>query len=177
MLDSSSPPPQGLGPGFHDFDEYKGLVTAAKSTDARAHLVVLLGGEAGLRCGEMMALEWTDVDPSKRQLCVQRSDWKGQVTAPKSGRLRYVPLTIRLAEALRDHRHVRRACVLSAKDGRAMPRYAKGVVVEDRDVFLDDRFRLQPVQAIPARAGRQPTFSASCTLLTRALNCSSRRMR
>jgi len=57
---------------------------------------VLLGGEAGLRCGEMMALAWTDVDLAKRQLCVQRSDWKGQVTAPKSGRLRYVPLTIRL---------------------------------------------------------------------------------
>jgi len=28
----------------------------------------------------MMALEWRDVDLQKRQLCVQRSDWKGQVT-------------------------------------------------------------------------------------------------
>lgn len=27
-----------------------------------AMLLVLLGGEAGLRCGEMMALEWSDVD-------------------------------------------------------------------------------------------------------------------
>ena len=26
----------------------------------------------------MMALEWQDVDLNKRQLCVQRSDWKGQ---------------------------------------------------------------------------------------------------
>ena len=49
---------------------------------------MLLGGEAGLRCGEMIALEWSDVDLAKRQLCVQRSDWNGQVTVPKSGRLR-----------------------------------------------------------------------------------------
>ena len=49
------------------------------------YLLVLLGGEAGLRLGEMMALEWTDVDLRKRQLCVQRSDWKGQVTTTKGG--------------------------------------------------------------------------------------------
>ena len=41
----------------------------------------------------MIALEWGDVDLAKRQLCVQRSDWNGQVTTPKGGRLRYVPLT------------------------------------------------------------------------------------
>src|SRR2546429_1892586 len=46
----------------------------------------LLGGEAGLRCGEIMALEWSDVDLGKRQLCVQRSDWKGHVTATKGDR-------------------------------------------------------------------------------------------
>jgi integrase len=28
----------------------------------RTHLIVLLGVEAGLRVGEMMALEWGDVD-------------------------------------------------------------------------------------------------------------------
>ncbi|MET0166247.1 MAG: hypothetical protein ABW318_14735, partial [Vicinamibacterales bacterium] len=44
--------------GFHDFDDYERLVEAAKATDRRAHLAVLLGGEAGRRCGEMMALEW-----------------------------------------------------------------------------------------------------------------------
>ena len=54
-------------------------------------------GDAGLRCGEMMALEWTDVDLAKRQLWVPRSDSKGNVTVPKSGQLRYVPLTTGLA--------------------------------------------------------------------------------
>jgi hypothetical protein len=42
--------------GFYDFDEYERLVNAAKPLDRNAHLIVLLGGDAGLRCGEMMAL-------------------------------------------------------------------------------------------------------------------------
>ncbi|MFN7913723.1 MAG: tyrosine-type recombinase/integrase [Vicinamibacterales bacterium] len=110
------PIPKGSA-GFYDFDEYERLVAAARATDASAHLVVLLGGEAGLRCGEIMALEWSDVDLGKRQLCVQRSDWKGHVTATKGGRLRYVPLTLRLAAALREHRHLRGSRVLCQTDG------------------------------------------------------------
>ena len=91
-------------------------MVAANATDRSAYLVVLLGGETGLRCGEMMALEWSNVDLGKRQLCVQRSDWKGHVTATKGGRLRYVPLTLRLAAALREHRHLRGARVCQ-RDG------------------------------------------------------------
>ena len=70
---------------FHDFDDFECLVSAARETEWQAHLTVLLGGEAGLRCGEMKALEWLDVDLNKRQLCVQRSDWEGHITAPKGG--------------------------------------------------------------------------------------------
>src|SRR5438045_9761541 len=90
------------------------------SDEVTAHLIVLLGGDAGLRCGEMMALEWRDVDLQKRQLCVQRSDWKGHVTIPKGGRLRYVPLTVRLAAALREYRHLRSDRVLFLGDGSSL---------------------------------------------------------
>ena len=83
---------------------------------------MLLGGEAGLRCGEMMALELRDVDPTKPQLCIQRSDWNGQVTSPKGGRLRCVPLTVRLAAALREHRHLRGPRVLCHDDGTPLTR-------------------------------------------------------
>jgi integrase len=62
---------------FYDFDEFERLVTAARTTDPRAYVLVLLAGEAGLRLGEMVALEWSDIDFVKRQLCVQRSAWKG----------------------------------------------------------------------------------------------------
>jgi integrase len=91
---------------FHDFDQYEPLVTIA-TTDRLAYLAVLLGGEAGLRCGEVMALEWRDIDLQKRQLCIERSVWKGHATVANGGRIRYVPLTNRLAQALRASRHLK----------------------------------------------------------------------
>jgi integrase len=114
---------------FHDGPAYEALVKAAARLDSRAELIVLLGGEAGLRCGEIMALEWQDVDPQQRQLCVQRSDWKGQVTSPKGGRLRYVPLTVRLAAALKTHRHLRAKRVLHQDDAARSPLTQK--IVQD----------------------------------------------
>lgn len=108
---------------FYDFDEYDSLVTTAAAIDARAHLIVLLGGDAGLRSGEMRALEWTDVNFQKRQLCVERNDWRGQVSSTKGGRLRYVPLTQRLGTALQAHRHLRGERILCLDDGRPMPDY------------------------------------------------------
>ena len=59
---------------FYDFDEYERLVTAA-AVDPDGHVAALLGGEAGLRCGEMLALEWRDVHLARRQICVQRRDF------------------------------------------------------------------------------------------------------
>ncbi len=106
--------------GFYDFEEYENLLRAAESDDPRAHLVMLLGGDAGLRCGEMMALEWSDVNLRKRQLCVQRSDWKGHVTTTKGGRLRHVPMTARLAAALQAHRHLKSDRVLCQNDGQPL---------------------------------------------------------
>jgi integrase len=103
----------------YDFDAYERLVEAARK-DGLAYLAVLLGGEAGLRCGEIMALEWSNVDLQKRQLCVAESEWKGHVTMPKGGRLRYVPLTRRLTEALQGARHLRRKRVLCDTDGTSI---------------------------------------------------------
>lgn len=115
---------------FHDFHDFERLVEAARA-DQNTYLIVLLAGEAGLRCGEMMALEWTDVELSHRppRLCVRRSDWKGQVTVPKSGRSRFIPLTQRLAEALKTQRHLKGARVLCSADGSPLTqRLVQGLV-------------------------------------------------
>ena len=108
---------------FYDFEDYETFVKAAASISREAHLVVLLGGDAGLRGGEIRALEWTDVNFAKRQICVERNDWRGQVTSTKGGRLRYVPLTRRLAAALQAHRHMRGPRVLYRADGRTFADY------------------------------------------------------
>ena len=106
---------------FHGFDEYERLVKAA-ADDGQTLVVVLLGGEAGLRCGEMIALERKDIDLARGRICVQRSDWNGQINSTKSGRLRYVPLTSRLADALRKQQHLRSSRVLCRDDGTALTR-------------------------------------------------------
>jgi len=107
---------------FHDFKEFERLVEAARTIDSNTHLAVLLGGEAGLRCGEIMALEWDDID-LKRQpahVVVQRSEWKGHVTVPKGGRPRRIPLTDRLGTALRSHKHLRGPRVVCRADGSSL---------------------------------------------------------
>lgn len=63
------------------------------------------------------------------QLCVERSDWNGQVTATKGGRARYVPLTLRLAAALKKHRHLRAPRVLHQGDRDRSPLTQK--IVQD----------------------------------------------
>lgn len=108
---------------FHDVEAFERLVETARR-DEHTLLVVLLGGEAGLRLGEMLALEWRDIDLPKRQLCVARSEWRGHVTPPKGGRIRYVPMTTRLTLALRAARHLRGPRVLSTDAGLSLSQKA-----------------------------------------------------
>ena len=66
---------------------------AAKRMDSRTYVAVLLGGQAGLRAGEIMALEWTDVDFVKNQVCVERSNsWRLAVRDTRRGRFRNSPV-------------------------------------------------------------------------------------
>ena len=84
--------------------------------------MVLLGGEAGLRLGEIVALEWSDIDFGARRLTVQRSDWRGHVTVPKGGRSRRLPMTLRLMAALKTTRHLRSPRVFCLSDGAPITR-------------------------------------------------------
>lgn len=89
---------------FYDFDDYARLVAVANKLDPRTHLVVLLGGDAGLRCGEIIALEWSDIDLAHGRLTVARSEHRGHVTSTKGYRSRTVPLSGDLKRALEQHR-------------------------------------------------------------------------
>jgi integrase len=107
---------------FHDFGAYEQLLEAAMSIDSRTYVIALLGGEGGLRVGEIVALEWADIDLERRQISVRHSDWRGQLTTPKSGRGRFVGMTERVASALRKHRHLRSSRVLCKDDGEPITR-------------------------------------------------------
>ena len=103
--------PQTPAP-FHVFEAFEQLVKAAPPAGWNAHLIALLGGEAGVRLGEMMAPERGDVDFKTSSITVQRSRWRGRTTVPKGGRVRHVTMTRRLGAALKESRHLRGPFVL-----------------------------------------------------------------
>ena len=54
----------------------------------------------GLRMGELLALRWRDVDFAGNVVRVRASYYLGQLTTPKSGKVRAVPLAPAVASAL-----------------------------------------------------------------------------
>lgn len=95
-------------PEFYEPPRLEQLVEAARRVGPDSELVVLLGAEASLRAGEMVALEWGDIDFDRRTVVLRRGETiPGEVTSTKSNRERRVPLTTRLLEALKVYRHLR----------------------------------------------------------------------
>lgn len=89
---------------FYDFAEYGRMVTAAEQAGRAPLLIVLLGGEAGLRLGELRALDWRDIKWDASRIVVERSVWRGVLDSTKGMRARTVPLTDRLRAVLLTYR-------------------------------------------------------------------------
>lgn len=106
---------------FLDYDEYERVVEAARM-DETTRAAVLLGGDAGLRLGEIRALQWGDLDLKAGRVLVQRTDYRGHLGSPKGGRIRRVPMTTRLKEALKAIRHLKGEWVFSDKKGERWTR-------------------------------------------------------
>lgn len=85
---------------FYSFDHYDRLVEAARVVGARAFAVVVLAGDVGLRRGEILALQWSDIDTERRLVTVQRSTVGKHTGATKGNAARYAPLTALVIDAL-----------------------------------------------------------------------------
>lgn len=83
-------------------DEAHRLVSEARRRGAKFHLVALLGLDVGLRNSEILGLRWSDIDFETREIVIQNRVWNGQAGPPKHNRVRHVPLTDRLQQALLD---------------------------------------------------------------------------
>jgi len=96
---------------FYDHDTYERLVGGASQVDPRVLAAVLLGGDGGLRRGEILALNLDDIDFREGQLFVRRNVFwqkgKAIVTTPKGGKSKPILCTPRLLQALKDCRHLR----------------------------------------------------------------------
>lgn len=65
------------------------------------NVIYAVSALGGLRPGEALALEWTDIDIDNRRIHVQRQVRHGRVGVPKSGHGRVVPISPELAGILR----------------------------------------------------------------------------
>jgi integrase len=101
---------------FYIPEDYGRLVHAAGS-DPRTLVLVLLGGDAGMRIGEIIALEWSRIDYGANKVHVEFADWNGHIGPPKGGKPRSVPMTPRLRAALQALKPAG-ARVLTRTDGR-----------------------------------------------------------
>jgi integrase len=79
-------------------EEVHALVRAAASEQDAA--VYLTAAFTGLRRGELLALRWRDVDFAGSVIRVRASYSDGQLTTPKSGKVRSVPMAPDVAAAL-----------------------------------------------------------------------------
>jgi integrase len=70
---------------------------AANETDAT---IFLTASFTGLRMGELLALRWRDVDFGGSTIRVRQNFAGGQLTTPKSGKVRSVPMAADVASAL-----------------------------------------------------------------------------
>jgi integrase len=83
---------------FYSPEEVHALSCAAASEQDAA--TFLTAAFTGLRRGELVALRWRDVDFERSAIRVAGSYANGQLTTPKSGRGRVVPMVGEVAEGL-----------------------------------------------------------------------------
>jgi integrase len=93
-------PPQRRGGDIDVFgpEEVWALVRAAESEEDGA--IFLTAPFTGLRMGELIALQWRDVDLANAVLRVRGNYAGGALTTPKSGKIRSVPLAPAVAMTL-----------------------------------------------------------------------------
>ncbi|HRI10847.1 MAG TPA: site-specific integrase, partial [Nannocystaceae bacterium] len=86
-----------------DDDEVARLIAAAAAEGPVTELIVLLALDAGLRSGEICALEWADVDLRRGAILIQNNTYRGRKQTPK-GTIGKIALTDALWRALAEHR-------------------------------------------------------------------------
>jgi integrase len=102
---------------FLTFEEAERLLNA---TEVEWRTLVLLALKTGLRHGELIGLQWRDVDLQRGKLQVRRTIWQGVTGLPKSSRERTVDLPGSAVDALRAHRHLRGPYVFCQEDGQPL---------------------------------------------------------
>jgi integrase len=83
--------------------ELQHLLDTVQKQFPQHYTLFLLLARTGLRIGEALALQWSDIDFNGRFIKVERGISRGKVEPPKSGKARLVDMSAQLAKTLRVH--------------------------------------------------------------------------
>ncbi len=78
------------------------LLDIARHRSPRYSTLFLCAVRTGLRLGELLGLQWDDLDYHGRFIEVQRNYTRGRVSTPKSGESRLVDMSLELTQAFKD---------------------------------------------------------------------------
>ena len=80
------------------------IINVFQALPAQVNIAFALSALAGLRPGEVLALEWGDIDLDKAEIYVARQYRNGKVNVPKSGKPRIVEIVPGLLTVLKAHK-------------------------------------------------------------------------
>jgi integrase len=106
-----------------------------------------IGAKAGLRPGEVLALEWNDIDLDADKIHVQRQVRHGRVGVPKSGKSRDdVPITPKLHAALKAWRskNPKATIVIPPKRQNTKARFLNWRTIKDAMTTALDKLKIKP---------------------------------
>jgi integrase len=128
-------PPQRFD--FLSIEESDRLIRAVPAYPWDAMVVVAL--RTGLRIGELIGLEWPDLNLETRILTVRRSIFRNEIVSPKNNRIRHIPLTEQTCRILLPAR---------APSG---PMFSRG-----GSIRLDDQLARRAMRRLCKQAGLRP---------------------
>jgi integrase len=131
-------------------DEAKALLDVLEAHYPRHHPFFLCALRTGMRLGELLGLEWGDIDFRGGSIEVRRAHVKGQITTSKSGKSRRVDMSPQLAETLKTLRKDRRREAL-AKGWGGPP--ARVFINEMGQVLYEGNLRRRVFYLALAKAG------------------------
>lgn len=102
---------------FLTFEEAEQLVEGAGD---ECGVMVLVALKTGLRIGELLALQWEDLDLKIGRLTVRHSVSRDELTTPKNHKSRSVDLGKNVLAALKHHRHLKGPWVFCSTSGRRL---------------------------------------------------------
>jgi integrase len=82
-------------------EEVQRFLAVARQQTPREYPLFLCAVRKGLRLGELLALQWGDIDVHGYFLEVRRNLVAGRITTPKNGKIRRVDMTAQLTEVLK----------------------------------------------------------------------------